>query len=62
MVKFSIMALVLTAAFGVFVWFENPRGMWVVGLSALIHLTNLVRETRAHLRHRAASTPEDAPH
>jgi hypothetical protein len=62
MVKFSIAALVLTAAFGVFVWFEHRYAMWIVGLHALIHLVNLIRETRAHLRYRAASMPANTEH
>ncbi|QKW31668.1 hypothetical protein HUT17_00785 [Nocardiopsis flavescens] len=62
MVKFSIAALVLTAAVGVFVWFEHRYAMWFVGLSALIHSINLIREARSHSRYRAANSPEKTPH
>ncbi|MEU3020043.1 MULTISPECIES: hypothetical protein [unclassified Nocardiopsis] len=62
LINFSIVGLLLTAAIGVFVWSENPPGMWAVGLSALIHLTNLFREIRTHLRYRAAPQQEDTPH
>ncbi|WP_017583902.1 hypothetical protein [Nocardiopsis valliformis] len=61
LIKFSIVGLVLTAAIGVFVWIEHPRGMWAVGLSALIHLINLFKEIRTHLRYRAAPKQEDVP-
>ncbi|MFE9641847.1 hypothetical protein ACFYOC_22765 [Nocardiopsis alba] len=61
-VKFSIFALVFSAAFGVFVWFTDPQRMWLVGLQALIYLAGLVREIHAHLRYRAANSPEKTPH
>ncbi|MER6626080.1 hypothetical protein, partial [Streptomyces sp. NPDC000931] len=61
LIKFSIVGLVLTAVIGVFVWSESPRGMWAVGMSALIHLINLFREIRTHLTYRAAPKQEYAP-
>lgn len=60
LIKFSIFVLVLSAAFGVFVWFTTPKAMWVVGLQALLHLVNLIREVHAHLRYRAVFPPDSA--